>query len=131
MAASLEARAPLLDHTLLEFAWSLPHHLKIREQRGKWILRQMLYKYVPESLLERPKAGFAVPLDAWLRGPLRDWAETLLSESRLRNEGFVDPFPIRKKWNEHITGRRNWQYPIWDVLMFQAWLEASRKSSLP
>ena len=130
MAASLEARAPLLDHTLLEFAWRLPHHLKIREQRGKWILRQMLYKYVPESLLERPKAGFAVPLDAWLRGPLRDWAETLLSESRLRNEGFVDPFPIRKRWNEHITGRRNWQYPIWDVLMFQAWLEASRNSSL-
>jgi asparagine synthase (glutamine-hydrolysing) len=130
MAASLEARTPLLDHTLLEFAWSLPPHLKIRDKQGKWILRQVLYKYVPESLLERPKAGFAIPLDAWLRGPLRDWAETLLSESRLRNEGFVDPSPIRKKWNEHLTGRRNWQYPIWDVLMFQAWLEASSKPSL-
>ena len=130
MAASLEARTPLLDHTLLEFAWSLPHHLKIRDKQGKWILRQVLYKYVPKSLLERPKAGFAIPLDAWLRGPLRDWAEALLGESRLRNEGFVDPSPIRKKWNEHLTGRRNWQYPIWDVLMFQTWLEASRRPSL-
>jgi asparagine synthase (glutamine-hydrolysing) len=127
MAASLEARTPFLDHTLLEFAWSLPHQLKIREKRGKWILRRVLYKYVPESLLERPKAGFSIPLDAWLRGPLRDWAETLLGESRLRNDGFIDPLPIRKKWNEHLTGQRNWQYPIWDVLMFQAWLEASPK----
>ena len=127
MAVSLEARTPLLDHTLLEFAWSLPPHLKIRNKQGKWILRQVLYKYVPQSLLDRPKTGFAVPLDAWLRGPLRDWAETLLDESRLRNEGFIDPSPIRKKWNEHLTGQRNWQYPIWDVLMFQAWLEATSR----
>ena len=127
MAVSLEARTPLLDHTLLEFAWTLPPHLKIRNKQGKWILRQVLYKYVPQSLLDRPKTGFAVPLDAWLRGPLRDWAETLLDESRLRNEGFIDPSKIREKWNEHLTGQRNWQYPIWDVLMFQAWLEATSR----
>ena len=130
MAASLEARTPMLDHTLLEFAWSLPHHLKIRGKLGKWILRQVLYKYVPESLLERPKAGFAIPLDAWLRGPLRDWAEALLDESRLRTEGYLDPPPVRKKWSEHLSGRRNWQFLLWDVLMFQAWLENSRKAGL-
>jgi asparagine synthase (glutamine-hydrolysing) len=130
MALSLEARTPLLDHTLLEFAWSLPHDLKIRDKQGKWILRQVLYKYVPQSLLERPKSGFAVPLDVWLRGPLRDWAEALLDESRLRTEGFLDPSPIRRKWNEHLTGRSNWQFLLWDVLMFQAWLEDSRSASL-
>ncbi|HEU0006600.1 MAG TPA: asparagine synthase (glutamine-hydrolyzing) [Terriglobia bacterium] len=130
MAVSLEARTPLLDHTLLEFAWSLPRSLKIRDNQGKWILRQVLYKYVPQSVLERPKAGFAVPLDAWLRGPLRYWAEALLDESRLKAEGYLAPAPIRKKWSEHLTGRRNWQYQIWDVLMFQAWLENSQKASL-
>lgn len=123
MAAGLEARTPLLDHTLLEFAWTLPRHLKIRDKQGKWILRQVLYKYVPQPLLERPKTGFAVPLDAWLRGPLRDWAEALLDESRLRGEGNLDPVPIRRKWNEHLAGRRNWQFMLWDVLMFQAWIE--------
>jgi asparagine synthase (glutamine-hydrolysing) len=130
MSASLEVRTPLLDHTLFEFAWSLPHHLKIRDKQGKWILRQVAYKYVPQSLLERPKTGFAVPLDRWLRGPLRDWAESLLDESRLRTEGYLDPLPIRRKWNEHLTGRRNWQFLLWDVLMFQAWMEDSRKDRL-
>lgn len=128
MSASLEARTPLLDHTLLEFAWSLPHHLKIRDKQGKWILRQAVYKYVPQSLLERPKTGFAVPLDVWLRGPLRDWAESLLDESRLRTDGYLDPLSIRSKWNEHLTGRRNWQFLLWDVLMFQAWLEDRGKA---
>jgi len=128
MSASLEARTPLLDHTLLEFAWSLPHHLKIRDKQGKWILRQAVYKYVPQSLLERPKTGFAVPLDAWLRGPLRGWAESLLDESRLRTDGYLDPRSVRSKWNEHLTGRRNWQFLLWDVLMFQAWLEDRRKA---
>ena len=127
MSASLEARTPLLDHTLFEFAWTLPHHLKIRDKQGKWILRQTAYKYVPQSLLERPKTGFAVPLDLWLRGPLRDWAESLLDESRLRTDGYLDPLLIRRKWNEHLTGRRNWQFLLWDVLMFQAWVEDSRK----
>jgi asparagine synthase (glutamine-hydrolysing) len=129
MSASLEARTPLLDHTLFEFAWSLPHHLKIRDKQGKWILRQVAYKYVPQSLLERPKTGFAVPLDRWLRGPLRDWAESLLDESRLRTEGYLDPLPVRSRWKEHLTGRRNWQFLLWDVLMFQAWLDDTRKAN--
>ena len=130
MAASLEARTPLLDHTLLEFAWTLPRHFRIRGKQGKWILRQVLYKYVPQSLLERPKTGFAVPLGAWLRGPLRDWAEALFDESRLRTEGNLNSSLIRSKWNEHLAGRRNWQSELWDVLMFQAWLE-HRKTGLP
>jgi len=130
MAVSLEARTPLLDHTLLEFAWSLPRRLKIRDRRGKWILRQVLYKYVPQPLFERAKSGFAVPLDAWLRDSLRDWAEALLNESRLKAEGYLDPSLIRSKWKEHITGRRNWQFLLWDVLMFQAWLEDGRKAGL-
>ena len=83
----------------------------------------MLYKYVPRELIERPKQGFAVPIAAWLRGPLRDWAENLLDESRLRREGIFEPAPVRQKWLEHLSGKRNWQHWLWDVLMFQAWSE--------
>ncbi|MCL5062097.1 MAG: asparagine synthase (glutamine-hydrolyzing) [Nitrospirae bacterium] len=123
MRVGLESRIPFLDHRVVEFAWRIPLSMKIRNGQGKWLLRQVLYKYVPKELIERPKTGFGIPIDSWLRGPLRDWAEELLNENRLR-QGFFEPAPIREKWTEHLSGRRNWQYHLWDVLMFQAWIEA-------
>jgi asparagine synthase (glutamine-hydrolysing) len=123
MAVSLEARVPLIDHRVVAFAASIPLSMKIRNGQGKWLLRQVLDQYVPRELIERPKMGFGVPIDTWLRGPLRAWAEELLDARRLQAEGFLYPAPIRQKWQEHLSGSRNWQYPLWTVLQFQAWRE--------
>ena len=130
MGVSLESRAPFLDHKVVEFVWRLPLSFKIRNGRSKWILRQVLHRHVPKELVERPKAGFSIPLAAWLRGPLRDWAEALLDERRLQQEGFFDPRPIRRKWNEHLSGRESWENHLWSVLMFQAWFDHVRQSRL-
>lgn len=125
MATSLETRVPFLDHRVVELAWQLPLNMKIRNGQGKWALRQVLYKYVPKELIDRPKAGFAIPVGQWLRGPLKDWAEALLDEKRLEVEGYFYPKPIRDKWVQHLSGSFDHTPSLWAVLMFQSWLEST------
>jgi asparagine synthase (glutamine-hydrolysing) len=124
MSVGLEARVPLLDHRIVELAWRLPMSMKIRGSQGKWVVRQVLDRHVPRSLIERPKMGFDPPVGAWMRGPLRSWADDLLDPRRLADQGWLDPAPIRARWDEHQRGSRNWDYDLWTVLQLQSWLEA-------
>jgi asparagine synthase (glutamine-hydrolysing) len=123
MAVSLEGRAPFLDHNLVELAWKLDVSLKSKDHVSKWILKQVLYKYVPQDLVDRPKMGFGIPIEHWLKGPLMEWADDLLSPYRLRQEGYFDADRVLNMWNEHKSGKRRWHYVLWNILMFQAWLE--------
>lgn len=133
MAVSLETRSPFLDHEVIEYAWNMPMQYKLRSENNKhitkWILRQVLYQYVPKSLIERPKVGFGLPIGIWLKGPLRDWAEDLLSEKRIIDDGYFYPEPIRRKWREHIKGKSSWEHSLWNVLMFNAWLKEENNSN--
>ncbi len=122
MAVSLEARVPLLDHTLIEYAWSLPLDVKVRNGKTKWALRQVLERHVPIELIERPKMGFGIPIEHWLAGPLRDWAEALLDEKQMAEEGYLNSTAVRALWDGYCGGRNRAHYPIWTILMFQAWL---------
>ena len=121
MAVGLEARAPLLDHRVLAFAWSLPLAMKIRGGSLKWLLRQVAHTYVPKTLLQRPKAGFSLPIGDWLRGPMRDWAESRLDHKSLNEGGFFEPDIIRLRWAEHLSGRQNWHSALWPILVFEDW----------
>jgi len=129
MSVSLETRMPLLDHRVVEFAWRVPTTLKYRQGQGKWLLRQVLHRYVPRELVDRPKMGFGLPIDSWLRGPLREWADTLLREPRLNAEGYFDAGLVRRVWTAHLSGKSDQHSLLWNVLMFQAWLESSHVDS--
>ncbi|MGB7781589.1 MAG: asparagine synthase-related protein, partial [Pseudolabrys sp.] len=120
MAVALEVRPPLLDHRVVEFAWTLPRHLRVRAGKSKWLLRCVLDRHVPRKLVERPKMGFGVPLAQWLRGPLRHWAEDLLDPLHLGG-GLLDTRAVRQLWLDHVDGNRNWAYALWTILMFEAW----------
>lgn len=130
MAVALEVRVPLLDHRLVELSWRVPAIQKLRDGKGKWILRRILSRYVPDSLVDRPKMGFGVPLDSWLRGPLRDWAMPLLDSSRLKHQGLLDPAIVNARWQAHLDGDANWGYSLWNVLVLQSWLEANPDAAI-
>ena len=126
MAVGLEGRAPLLDHEIVRFAWRIPASQKLKDGIAKWPLRNVLSKYVPAKIFDKPKQGFEPPLGEWLRGPLRDWAESLLDQRSLADGGFVDAAPVHDLWREHLAGVRDWRFELWNVLMFQAWRKAWR-----
>ena len=128
MAVALEARVPFLDHRVVEFAATLPLELKVRDGRGKWLLREVLRRYLDPRLTGRPKQGFAIPIADWLRGPLREWAEDLLSPTALADSGVIDPDPVRRAWAAHLDGHRNYQYRLWVILTLQAWFRAAAPS---
>ena len=130
MSTGLEVRAPFLDHRIVEFASRLPLDLKLRNGIGKWLLRQVLYEYVPKTLIDRPKMGFAVPLAEWLRGPLKNWASDLLDQQSLASQGVLNADLVSEKWREHLSGHRNWEHPIWGILMFQSWLAKSKSATV-
>ncbi len=131
MAASLETRVPFLDHRVAEVAWRLPMHMRVRDGEGKWALRQLVYRHVPRELMERPKAGFRLPLGGWLRGPLKGWVDDLIDPSRLRREGYIHPERVQRIWQEHLTGKHDHTAALWTVLMFQAWLAESSPGAQP
>ena len=122
MGVSLETRIPFLDHRVVEFAWRLPQSMKLCDGKTKWALRQVLYRYVPQELIDRPKMGFGVSIGAWLRGPLREWGEDLLNEDSLKKQDYFNFEIIRKYWLEHQSGKKNWATSLWGILMFQEWL---------
>lgn len=127
MAVSLESRVPLLDHRIVSYALSLPLEYKFRNNTDKWVLKQVLYKYVPKEFFERPKKGFSVPLSSWLRGPLKEWAESLLDEKKIKEQGFFNLKIVNKYWTEHQRKKRNWSVQLWDIIMFQDWLEKQKR----
>jgi asparagine synthase (glutamine-hydrolysing) len=123
MAVSLESRAPLLDHTVAEFAWRVPLHLKRRDGRGKWLLREVLRRYVPDSIVDRPKMGFGVPVREWLAGPLREWSRDILTPARLRRDGFFRPEAVGRLWERQQAGESRREDVLWSLVMFHAWLD--------
>jgi len=123
MSSSLETRLPLLDHRVVEFAWRTPLNMKLKNNRSKWLLRQVLKKYLPENLIEGPKKGFSVPIAEWLRGPLKNWANDLLDEKLIFTQNYFSAKPIKIKWEEHLSGKQDWSKQLWTILMFQSWLQ--------